>query len=519
MEFLVFVLFIAVAVTLSNYNRRSAAIKRRKEAYVFTPENYDNPKSASSAVWATDKMMKLAGLFKGKGWRIGYSQSGKALTYGGPGHLLLVAGARTGKLVTVLAGALLQACKASRIIIDPKGEICAITHAKAAQFSEVMALDPFGLLKKLGIKGVKVVGLNPLAALDPNSASFGGDLESLNEAIIWGNESGTDRHFDDSARQLVGTVTRVVMKYWRQGDKNLVAVHDIISGNFFEFARRYVNCGDTAIRQGLFRYTVKGAEDSRELNSIISTAITQTAFLAMEGISSSLKMPGLRFADLKRKRMTVYIVLPLDKLASCGKWFRLCVASALGELLKAGPGGLPVLCVIDEFFSIGPLKAIQTAMSQAAGAAQLQLWPVLQDLAQLQSMYPHGEGWRTFLSNTALKIFFGGHGDKETSDYISELCGEREMVTISRSLHDDKRGPHYGGGVYDVDVTNSGSTTWQRLIHPHEVRRLGGDEMIVFSENCGGPILAKRRPYWKTSRGYGRNPYYTGGGFFKKFVA
>jgi type IV secretory pathway TraG/TraD family ATPase VirD4 len=42
------------------------------------------------------------------------------------------------------------------------------------------------------------------------------------------------------------------------------------------------------------------------------------------------------------------------------------------------------------------------------------LWPVLQDLAQLQTMYPR-EGWRTFLSNTAVKIFFGGHGDKETS--------------------------------------------------------------------------------------------------------
>ena len=46
-------------------------------------------------------------------------------------------------------------------------------------------------------------------------------------------------------------------------------------------------------------------------------------------------------------------------------------------------------------------------MSQAAGAAGLQLWPVLQDLAQLQTMYPR-EGWRTFLSNTAVKIFFGG---------------------------------------------------------------------------------------------------------------
>jgi type IV secretion system protein VirD4 len=426
----------------------------------------------------------------------------------------LVAPARSGKAVTVLVAALLERCKASRIIIDPKGELCAITHARASQFSNVVAIDPFGLLKKIGVRGVKTVGLNPLASLDPKSVSFGGDVESLADAIVWDEEgSGGDRHWTDSARQLVAAVIRVLVKHGRKDQKNLLAVRDVICGDVFAFARRYVNCGDSAVRQALGRYTTKFAEESRELNSVISTAVTQTDFIGMEGISASLTASGLRFADLKRKRMTVYIILPLDKLASCGKWFRLCIAAALGDLLKAGPGGLPVLAVIDEFFSIGPLKAFQAAMSQAAGAAGLQLWPVLQDLAQLQTMYPR-EGWRTFLSNTAVKIFFGGHGDRETSEYISSLCGDHEIVTLSRSVSED-RNKNYGGGLYDVNVNDSAATSWQRLVQPHEVRRMNDGEMIVFCEKVGGPIWAKRKVYWKDCSGYGRNPYYNGGGMWK----
>ena len=140
-------------------------------------------------------------------------------------------------------------------------------------------------------------------------------------------------------------------------------------------------------------------------------------------------------------------------------------------------------------------------MSQGAGAAGLQLWPVLQDLAQLESMYPN-QGWRTFLSNSAVKIFFGGATlDKQTSEYISELCGKREMIVQSRSIREDRR-------TREVDVSDSGNTVWQELFQPHEVRRMSDREMIVFCEKVAGPIWATRKPYWETHRGQaGRNPY------------
>ena len=153
-------------------------------------------------------------------------------------------------------------------------------------------------------------------------------------------------------------------------------------------------------------------------------------------------------------------------------------------------------------------------MSQAAGAASLQVWPVLQDLAQLQTMYPN-QGWRTFLSTTAVKIFFGGY-DWATADEISKMCGEREMVVPSRSVREDRN--RRVGNLCDVDVTDSAGLTWQRLVQPHEVARMHDREMIVFCEKVGGPIWAKRKPYfegWEFRGQYGRNPYYNGGGWAK----
>jgi type IV secretion system protein VirD4 len=507
--------FFLMVAALGDASERNRVRRRVQEAREFQPVAYENTLSEASARWASDKLLKAAGLFKGKGWRIGYTQSGRVLRYGGPGHLLLVAPPRSGKAVSVLVPALLDQRRGSCIVIDPKGELCAITSKRAKNFGDVVALDPFGHLKKLGVKGVKVVGLNPLASLDPKSVAFGGDVASLTDAIVWDEEGGDrDRHWTDSARQLVGAVIRVLVKYGKPEEKNLVAVREKICGDIFGFARKYVNCGDTVVRQALARYTTKFAEESRELNSVISTAVTQTDIFAVEGISGSLMAGGLRFADVKRKRMTVYIILPLDKLTSCGKWFRLCMAAVLGDLLKAGPGGLPVMCIIDELFSIGPLKALEAAMSQAAGAASLQLMLVLQSLAQLEAMYPR-DGGRNFQSNTAVKIFFGGY-DWHTAKNISEMCGRRETVYTSRSVREDRN--RKIGGVYDVDVSDSASVAWEELVRPHEVCRMHDREMIVFCEKVAGPIWAKRKPYfegWEFRGQYGRNPYYNGGGWVK----
>jgi type IV secretion system protein VirD4 len=511
---------IVVLLWLASRETEAQRIKRRRKqaGAVLEPVAYGNPNSAASSRWASDKLLKLAGLFRGKGIRIGLSQSGKVLHYGGPGNLILISPPRSGKMTCVLAPAILERAsrKQSRDIIDSKGELYAVTHAAAEKYSEVVAVDPFGALKKNGVRGAKVVGCNPLAVLDPKSVSYGPDVDAITDGVFSHEAGGGDNaaFFNDSAALLLSTAIRAVFtKEGRKEERNLPAVRDMICRDVFGFARRFAHCGDAAVEAELSRYTSKLSPQSKSVEDIVSTFRTQTAFIGMEGIRPSLMHDGIRALDLKRKQMTVYRILPLETLGTKAvKWFRLLLSTWLSEWLKAGPRGLPILCVVDEFFSIGRLETFQAAMSQAAGAAGVQLWPVLQSLSQLQTMYQH-EGWRIFLSNSAVKIFFGGANlEYADAEYISALCGDRELIVPSGSVRENEN--RRFRNLCDVEVTYGSGRAWERLVRPHEVMRMHDREMIVFCEKVPGPVHAKRKPYfegWEFRGKYRPNPYWNGG--------
>src|SRR5207237_218334 len=80
-----------------------------------------------------------------KGIRIGFSQSGQVLRYPGAGHLITIAPTRMGKGRDILIPALLE-WNQSCIVIDPKGELAAVTGHYRKRFGEVLILNPFAIL-------------------------------------------------------------------------------------------------------------------------------------------------------------------------------------------------------------------------------------------------------------------------------------------------------------------------------------------------------------------------------------
>jgi len=175
--------------------------------------------------------------------------------------------------------------------------------------------------------------------------------------------------------------------------------------------------------------------------------------------------------------------------------------------------------LMDEFFQLGSLKAIQNAMGMAAGFG-VQLWPILQDLSQLVGLYP--QTWETFLSNAGVRMFFGPR-DEKTSQYLSGQSGQTERRVISKSIsfQDDSEQQtqlkKLGRGRLGMNVPNinlSFGTTTRELLLPHECRELDDDEMLLFAEGVKGVIRARRRAYWDEPefRGqFSQNPMYLDG--------
>jgi type IV secretion system protein VirD4 len=484
--------------------------ERIKSARNFKPEQ-----TRGSARFGTSDDLKKARYFRSGGIRIGFSPDGKKrLFFNTAGHLLVVAGARTGKAVTLLVETILSLPKNySLCVFDPKAELCAICAHWRQRSGDLFVLNPFGILLNAMV-GLKQACFNPMSSLDPSLLSFHADCDKLADAICWEEGYLGDGHFVVSARLLLSGVIAALAKYGAAADKNLVAVRTVITGangkSVFEFCRECMALPDPYIRQKLGRFAAIGAELNKELQSIVSTADSQTGFVGNDAIAASLKGSDFRFADLRRKPgTTVFVCLPLDKLDVSKKYFRILAASGVSDILSDGlrGKGAQVLCVLDEIAQIGPLKVLADAWGMAAGAAGLQLMAVYQDISQLKNQFKGT--WQTMVANSGAAMYFGIR-DPETAEFVSKQCGISEVLSHSRSVTIDNRSG-------EPIVNDSTAPASRPLLHPDEVRfGLGDDEMLLFCDGVPGVVRAKRKRYFKIHnlRGkYRDNPYFQKPGF------
>jgi type IV secretory pathway TraG/TraD family ATPase VirD4 len=277
---------------------------------------------------------------------------------------------------------------------------------------------------------------------------------------------------------------------------------------------------DAFIRQKLGRFAVTGeppvpgqsagkpaAEESRELNGIISTADTQTGWIGNEAIAQSLKGGSheISFKNLKRKTGTVISVcLPLAEFSVSDKWFRVLCATMISDTLKEGlkGKGAKVVAVLDEVYQVGYLKVLADAWGMAAGAAALQLWAVYQDVSQIMAQFKT-PGWQTMVQNSGAAMYFGIR-DQQTAEFVSKQCGITDVLSRSKNVSIDRAG--------EPVVNDSVSQAARPLLHGDEVCfGLKPDEMLLFADGLPGVCRATRKKYFECSDLKGKyrdNPYF-----------
>ena len=472
------------------------------------------PANPSNAHFVARHEAESKGWFGGaKRIRIGYWDKSctTPLYYNGKAHLFLIAPARSGKARDLLIAAL-EEYLGSVIVIDPKGQLAAVTGPWRKKMGQrVFVLNPFKILSDY-LGGLIHAGFNPLAVLDPNSESFGADCDSLAEAIVYA-EGESERFFVDSARQLISGVIAMIVAYAAPESRNLTRLAEIVTGaHFFEFCRKADSTGHMEIKTRLSRFAASRADEDRTIMAVVETARTAVGFISNAAIANSLRAvgPQLRFADLRQVPTTVYLVLPARYLATCAKWFRLVIAAAMADLLREdNRGPVRVLGILDEFAQLGALKVMSDVMGLGAGYG-IQVLPVLQSLIQLQVLY---KDWSTFLSGAGAQIYFSPRqGDLITAEHISKSAGETEVMAKGGSVSTDmgnQTGKSSGGSI-------GGGYSIQRrpLIYPHETYAVSSSEMLIFGEDFGnGVIRAGRRPYYEMPECAGKfspDPYETG---------
>ncbi len=443
---------------------------------------------------------------------------GPRIRYADDRHMITIAPTRSGKGTSAIIPTLIEHM-ASAVVIDPKGQNAAITARGRRDNGghAVYLLNPFKLHEAAFLAaGFETAchPFNPLAAIDPADDGFVADVSSLCEALIV--TEGNDPHWSNSARDLVSAILMYLIA--TPGETaTLGRMRELLTlpsgaaakegeppakGGFLDFMGTVAACDCIPAAQRAARFVSSG----REVQGVVSAAVTQTSFLDDPAIAASLDGDSFRFADLKRHGVTVFLILPSRYLAAYARWLRLMVVSALNALTSAPERGpQPVLFLLDEFASLGHLSAVETAMGLAAGYG-VQLWPILQDVHQAKHIY--GDRWETFLANAgALQMF--APNDLTTAEFLSKRCGQKTITVRNDSISEISKEQSQRGFS---GISKSFHEVGVPLMEAYTAFGLGSAREIIFIAGLSDPILGHRQPYYAIPDYAGRydpDPYHS----------
>jgi type IV secretion system protein VirD4 len=162
---------------------------------------------------------------------------------------------------------------------------------------------------------------------------------------------------------------------------------------------------------------------NRTRSSIMTTASSHMTFLRSGPVQKSTSRSTMRLADvMSGEPMTIYLVLPPDKLLSHGKLLRLWLGVLMATLSRRRRvPGVPTLLLIDEAAQLGPLDELRAAVTLMRGYG-VRCWSFWQDLSQLQCFYPLD--WKSPVNNCSVQTYFGvsaPQAARELEDYLGPL--------------------------------------------------------------------------------------------------
>lgn len=285
------------------------------------------------------------------------------------------------------------------------------------------------------------------------------DIGLIGEACIIGKPNG-ETHWTDSAQTFFeGIVAHVVSCPLYRDKKDLITVSQLVSkgatvqqkdgkdligmeGLVFEMLQNAELL--KARHEELAEFIEAGAMDfweraDKERGSVLSTLRTQLKFLKYKSVREVLRyQPGKKklgdLADLKIKKMSIFLSIPAGKLTLFNRLLRLAVNMTLEAVERETTvPEVASLLVIDEWPVISYLRSLEVAAGFVR-SFHLKLHLLAQNLGQIKSMHP--DSWETFLGNNVVQLF--GNSDMETLSYAEKRLGLTPVRLIKRTISTNK---------------------------------------------------------------------------------
>ncbi len=363
-------------------------------------------------------------------------------------HLLTIAPTGAGKGRGVIIPNLLR-FEGSVIVIDPKGETWHVTHRRRKEMGqEVRLLDPFGAVSR------KTDALNPFDLFDRPGALLDADAEMLASLLAGDVGFHKEPFWDNWGRSLMAGVIAAVAETASKSERHFGRVREILMSDDAVYNLAALIEG----HENLNRLSKQNISSFLPITDQTRSGILSTAqsYLKVVNSDSALRSLSKSTISLDAVRrgdpMTIYIVIPPDKLESHGGLLRLWVGALM--LTVMGRKRRPkrsTLFLLDECAQLGEFGPLRQSMTLLRGYG-LQVWPFFQDLSQLQRLYP--KDWRTIFNNAGVFQLFGVANHlmaKESSDLIGDISADmlramakdRQIIAVSNEKAQSARLPDY----------------------------------------------------------------------------
>lgn len=455
------------------------------------------PTTFGSSRWAniTDvikyKLFGTDGLYLGKFFD---GEIFKAISYNSDRHGLTVAPTRSGKGIAQIINNLLT-YQGSILAIDPKGENAMIT-AKARRDigQDVQIVDPWNIVD---VEGFETARFNPLDWLVKGDVDITENAMLLADALVMPS-GNNDRFWVEEAKALLqGLILFVATDDPMEGKRHLGTVRDLLLLDGDDLQNLFQDMADSPNHIVASTGARCIQKEEKLLSNVIASAQAETHFLDSARIRENLTVSDFKFEDLKSKKMTIYLVLPADRMSAFSRWLRLMIQQAITVNARniADKPEKPVLFLLDEMAALGRLQMIEQAYGLMAGFG-MTLWSFVQDLSQLERLY--GKGWQSFIANSGLISYFGSR-DRMTAEYFSALCGETTVWNWSSAFSKAIGTSTGSGGAGSSSTTTTADTraaSQRKLAYPDELMRMDGSIQLLFIEDMP-PLIAQKTPWFE----------------------
>lgn len=399
----------------------------------------------------------------------GHLTTKNLLSYGGPEHMLLYAPTRSGKGVGVVVPNLLN-WPGSAVILDIKKENWTLTAGfRKRGGQEVYLFDP---LEPEG----KTHRWNPLSTVRRGTEFQIEDLQRLADLFI--PVHSKDPFFDRAAQTaFVGVGGYLAETPGLPFTLGEIFRQLTLTGNVAKVFKDRIDerkkDGRPLSWQTEAALTDFISKSENTFESVKSTITANLGLFANPMLDRATSASDFDFADLRKRRMSIYVGITPNNLGRLGPllnlFFQSCVDANMQELPEANPAlKHKMLLCMDEFAAVGELPSFKRGIGYFAGYG-LTVLTIIQTPAQLSDIYGP-DGAAAYMDNAGVEIVFTPKSLKEArnlSDRFGTHAMESRSTSKSKHLIDSK------------GTTISTSEQKRALMMPQELLAMDQSQALV----------------------------------------